>query len=315
MTNHVLAPRDEALVRTEHFVADTLAGINHHPDRRLVAAFATWRVLRRLRRHAEQHPRPRTHTRHAHQQITAAARLLAWLAQRHTTLRDATQADLDAGLAGGPQTYQVRDFLSWASEHRHCRPLHVPTLGRTPGVATSDNDRATQLARLLHTTDLELTDRVAGCLLLLYGQQLSRITTITTDQITHRNDQVFLRFGHHDVHIPEPLATLLTTLARGRRRYLGVGTPTTSTWLFPGLLPGRPLTAARLGKRLRALGIHAQPGRRAALTSLAAQLPTAVLAELLNLHPTTTAVRWVRDAGGDWNRYAAQLAQARNHQP
>jgi len=35
---------------------------------------------------------------------------------------------------------------------------------------------------------------------------------------------------------------------------------------------------------------------------------------LLHLHPTT-AVRWVRDAGGDWNRYAAQLAQARDHQP
>ncbi|MGH4004103.1 MAG: hypothetical protein ACRDSO_08315 [Pseudonocardiaceae bacterium] len=314
MANHVLPPRDEALVRTEHFLAHTLAGIDDDPDRRLVATFATWRVLRRLRRHAQAHPRPRTYTRHAHQQITAAARLLAWLAQRHTNLRDATQADLDAWLAGGPETYQVRDFLGWASEHRHCRPLHVPTLGRNPGVATSDDDRWTQLARLLHDANLELTDRVGGALLLLYGQQLSRITTITTDQITHRADQVFLRFGHHDVHIPEPLATLLTTLARDRRRYLSIGSPITSTWLFPGLLPGRPLTAARLGQRLRTLGIHAQPGRRAALTSLAAQLPAAVLAELLNLHPTT-AVRWVRDAGGDWNRYAAQLAQTRNHQP
>jgi hypothetical protein len=83
---------------------------------------------------------------------------------------------------------------------------------------------------------------------------------------------------------------------------------------FPGHLRGRPLTAARLGERLRTLGIHAQPGRRAALTSLAAQLSAAVLAELLNLHPTT-AVRWVRDAGGDWNGYAAQLVQAHDHQP
>ncbi|MGH3687352.1 MAG: hypothetical protein ACRDSM_20350 [Pseudonocardiaceae bacterium] len=314
VANHVIPARDEALARTERFLADTLAGIDQDGDRRLVAAFATWQVLRRLRRHTEARPRPRTYTRHAHQQITAAARFLAWLAERHTSLRDAGQADLDTWLTGGPETYQVRDFLGWASEHGHRLPLHVPTLGRNPGIATSDDDRWAHLARLLHDEDLEPTDRAGGALLLLYGQPLSRITAITTDQITHRDEQVFLRFGHHDVHIPEPLATLLTTLPRDRRRYLGVGTPATSTWLFPGLLPGRPLTAARLGERLRTLGIHAQPGRRAALTSLAAQLPAAVLAELLNLHPTT-AVRWVRDAGGDWNRYTAQLAQTRNHQP
>jgi len=35
----------------------------------------------------------------------------------------------------------VRDFLHWASEHDHCRPLHVPGLGPTPGAATSDDDR------------------------------------------------------------------------------------------------------------------------------------------------------------------------------
>jgi hypothetical protein len=39
-----------------------------------------------------------------------------------------------------------------------------------------------------------------------------------------------------------------------------------------------------------------------------------VLAELLNLHPTT-AVNWMRQAGGDWTRYAAQIARTRNHQP
>jgi len=84
--------------------------------------------------------------------------------------------------------------------------------------------------------------------------------------------------------------------------------------LFPGHLPGRPLTPARLGERLRTLGIYAQPGRRAALTGLAAQLPAAVLADLLHLHPTT-AVRWMHDAGGDWNRYAAQLIHTNDHQP
>lgn len=80
------------------------------------------------------------------------------------------------------------------------------------------------------------------------------------------------------------------------------------------MMPGMPLTPARLGERLRKLGIAAQTGRRAILTHLAAQLPAAVLADLLNLAPTT-AVHWVRDAGGDWNRYAAELARTSNHQP
>lgn len=124
-------------------------------------------------------------------------------------------------------------------------------------------------------------------MLLLYGQQLSRITALTTEQLHRRGEQRFLRLGRDQITAPEPL---------------------------PGLLPGRPLTPARLGERLRALETCAQPGRRAALTGLAAQLPAAVLADLLHLHPTT-AVRWVHHAGGDWNRYAAQLIHARDHQP
>lgn len=47
--------------------------------------------------------------------------------------------------------------------------------------------------------------------------------------------------------------------------------------------------------------------RRASLLHLAATLPAAVLADLLNLS-VGTAVGWVNNAGGDWNRYAAALA-------
>lgn len=98
------------------------------------------------------------------------------------------------------------------------------------------------------------------------------------------------------------------------RHHLGVGSPTTSRpWLFPGHLPGRPITSARLGERLRALGIRALPGRRAILLQLAAEVPAAVLAELLHVTPGT-ATRWTRDAGGDRSRYAAELARERSHQ-
>jgi hypothetical protein len=314
VANRVLPARDEALASVERFVTDTLADIARDHDRRLVHAYATWRVLRRLRRSAERRAQPRSYTRHARANITAAVTFLNWLADRGLPLAEAGQNEIDIWLAGGPGRYQVRDFLLWAASAGHARKLTVPTRDRAAGRATSDKQRWALIARLLHDDDLELTDRVAGALLLLYGQPLSRIAAMTTDQVIIHDDQVLVRFGHADVEIPEPLAGLLLALTRHRHRYLGVGSPATSNWLFPGMQPGHPLTAARLGERLRALGIRAQPGRRSAMTHLAAQLPAAVLADLLNLAPTT-AVKWVHDAGGDWTRYAAELARAANHQP
>lgn len=315
VANKVLPVRDEALATTERFLAATLQAIPSGGDRRLVHAYATWKVLRRLRRSAANSTRPRTYTRHAHAHITAATTFLAWLADRGTTLDRAGQADVDTWLTGGPGRYDVRDFLLWANTAGHARPLEVPTRGRRTGHATNPDERWAIVARLLHQNTIDLTDRVAGLLLLLYGQQLSRITAMTTTQITHHDGQLTIRFGTHNVQIPEPLAGLIQALIRDGRRYLGVGSPTTPTkWLFPGMMPGMPLTPARLGERLRKLGIAAQTGRRATLTHLAAQLPAAVLADLLNLAPTT-AVHWVRDAGGDWNRYAAELARTSNHQP
>lgn len=150
--------------------------------------------------------------------------------------------------------------------------------------------------------------------MLLYAQPLSRITVITRDQIARHDDRtVTIRFGRDPVAVPEPLATLITDLVDTGRRYVGVGSPPTSPWLFPGLEPGRPLTAAQLGVRLGKHGIDGRAGRRAALTQLAAELPAAVLAELLGIS-NGSAANWVRDAGGGWSRYAADLANERAHQ-
>ena len=108
---------------------------------------------------------------------------------------------------------------------------------------------------------------------------------MTISQVTRRQGKTFIRLGRHDVPVPGPLADALRQLISGGRSYRGVGSPTATTWLFPGHLPGRPITPDTLGERLRALGIYAQTGRRAALLDLAAQLPAAVLADLLRPAP------------------------------
>jgi hypothetical protein len=315
VAGHALPERDEALTRLQHWISDQVAAITDPSDRHLIASYTAWRVLHHLRQQATTRPRPRTYTRLAHSRVNAAITFLAWLRSRGITLDQVGQRNLDLWLTTtGPAAPDVRDFLVWAADHHHAHRLNAPNRPRREGPATSPDQRWAQLARLLHDDTLDLTDRVAGCLLLSYGQHLSRITTITRDQITHHNDTVRLRLGHDQIILPEPLATLLTDLLTQGRANVGVGTPTTTPWLFPGLLPGRPLSPAQLGVRLRRMGIYAQPSRRATLTQLAATLPPAVLADLLHIAPTT-AVRWVHQAGGDWTRYAAELARERVHQP
>ena len=101
----------------------------------------------------------------------------------------------------------------------------------------------------------------------------------------------------------------------------------TGQWLAGILQAAEPDAARRLVRayatwqvmrRLRAsAGRAARPRTytaHARRNIRAAQLPAAVLADLLGLAPGT-AVRWMRQAGGDWSGYAAELARTRDHQP
>ena len=313
VANGALPARDEGVTRTERWATDLIATLATPQDRRLAKAYSTWRVLRRLRRGAAQHPRPRTYTATAHVRLRAAVDFLTWLNGQNLALADCRQSDVDLWLETGPSASSVRDFLLWAGEHKHCRALHVAPPPRNNGAATEPERRWEQIARLLHDQTIDLTDRVTGCMLLLYGQHLSRIAAMTTDQIIERDGTVVVRLGRDEIDLPDKLGQAALELARAGRPHTGVGSPA-SRWLFPGGLPGKPISSSQLGVRLRKLGIGALPSRRSTMTHLAAHLPAAVLADLLNLSPGT-AVRWMHEAGADWTRYAAELVQDGDPQP
>jgi hypothetical protein len=309
-----LPARDEALARAERWSRDLLEAIDHPGDRQLARAYLTWQVLRQLRRRSENTPGPRTPAGHARHQARAMAAFLAWLRQHDLTLASCRQGDVETWLATSPSAYDIRHFLTWAAGRKHCQKLNIPGPQRRDGDATSPVQRWELIHRLLHDDTLHLTDRAAGALLLLFGQHLSRTAVMTTSQITGTGNTVQVRFGQHQIPVPGSLGDILTELIRTGRTHTATGSPATSPWLFPGGLPGQPITAGRLGERLRAIGIRAMPGRRAALIDLAAQLPAAVLADTLNLSPGT-AVRWMHQAGADWNHYAADIARSLDHQP
>jgi hypothetical protein len=305
----LLPARNDALVVLEEWVGRRLAEIGDVERRQQVHAYATWRVLNRARRRAERDPSPRTATRHAKARLNAAVGFLEFLDQRERHLRDCTQSDVDQWLTEGPPSaHEVRDFLDWTAVRKATSRFAVPGQVRRSGPRTDDDTRFGLVRRLLVDESLELTDRVAGCLVLLYGQQLTRIARLRRDQVTIAADgSTLLSLGATSIEVPRPLDRLIGRLLDEYRHHTAFSLPALSTpWLFPGLQTGRPFTAAQLGVRLRRLGIEPQAARRGALSHLAATMPAAALARVLDLTPNT-AVRWGETAGGDWNRYAAEL--------
>ena len=108
--------------------------------------------------------------------------------------------------------------------------------------------------------------------------------------------------------LPEPLSTLVRELVTTRRGHAVLGDQGTSPWLFPGGQPGRPISADRLGQRLRLIGLRPAEARSTALFQLATELPAAVLARMLGIH-ITVAVQWQRSSAGDWTSYAADVSK------
>ena len=170
----VLPARDEALARMERWSQDILCGIDHPADRRIMQAYLTWRILRRLRHRSGISPGPRTPTGQSRHQVRAVAAFLAWLRQHDLALASCRQGDVETWLATSPAAYDIRDFLAWAADRKHIRKLDIPGPQRRTGTATSPGQRWELISRLLHDDALDLTDRAAGCLLLLFGQHLSR---------------------------------------------------------------------------------------------------------------------------------------------
>ncbi len=305
----LLPARNDALVALEEWVGRRLEEIGDVERRRHVHAYATWRVLNRARRRAERDPSPRTATRYAKTCLNAAISFLEFLDQHERHLRDCTQSDVEDWLTEGPPSaHEVSDFLDWTAVRKTTPRFSVPGQLRRGGPRTDDDARFGLVRRLLVDESLDLSDRVAGCLVLLYGQQLARIACLRRDQVTVAADgSTLLSIGVTSIEVPLPLDRLIGRLLDEHRHHTAFSLPALSTpWLFPGLHTGRPFTAAQLGARLRRLGIEPQAARRGALSHLAATLPAAVLARVLDLTPNT-AVRWVGTTGGDWNRYAAEL--------
>jgi integrase len=137
---------------------------------------------------------------------------------------------------------------------------------------------------------------------LLYAQPLTRILSLSTDDVLHDDGHLSLRLGDPPTPVPEPFAALLPRHL-DQRPNLTTATNQDSHWLFPGRRGGRPMTTDTVEKRLRDHQIAALNARAAALRHLVLQAPAPVIARMLGYTDQQTS-RIATATGSPWSRYA-----------
>lgn len=305
----LLPARDETIAKLEAWITTQVNTIADTADRHTVDAFSTWWVLRRVRRRAAT--TETTNARSARKQIARAVEFLTFLNGHELTLATCTQTDVDLWLAGPPSRRDARNFVRWAHRRRLCSNLEIahraqewPTRQLAPGAHEQT------IRRLLTDDTISLVDRVSGLLVGCYGQLPARLVRLTIDDITIDDTTVTIRFGRDRVTLAEPVAVFVAALIETRRGRSATDATAASRWLFPGGFAGRHLDPETLANRLRQLGISAIKLRTDILLDLAADIPPAILADLIGLYPTTAA-RWTHAAGGDWASYVADRTRSK----
>ena len=309
VTSHALPPRDRRLAAFERWLHTKLEAISHDQHRQIVARFARWHHLRDLRRQAATGPLADGPFLAAKQSVTVTITFLAWLRQRGQTLHGCTQHDIDAWYASGSGTrHKAERFLYWCRTQRLTRSLAIPRHSNDNPILIGETERLQIIRSLLLQDDLGLAYRIAGCLITLYGQPAGRIVSLRLSDVDTGGPTARLRLARDWLPVPEPLARLVIKHTAGRAN-THTAANATSSWLFPGGMPGDHLDRNHLLAVLRSAGIPVLAARNATWQRLVREAPPQVLAAALGISPATV-MRHAGQAGSDWARYAATSSQA-----
>ncbi len=277
----------------------------HHA--RIVDRFAHWKVLRHLRRQADNGDLTKGSFQGARSRLRRVVALLSWLEARGHSIETATQAELEEHLftAPGCVAGELGQFLSWIRDTGANPTLDVSYPSSTePQVTMSDALRWEHVNTLLHDETIRLYTRIGGLFMLLFAQPISTICQMRTDQVdTTDSGRVLVTFERTPLEMPDPLADLIRTHLgqRGQASYASRG----NGWFFPGGIPGRPLATENMRRQLVERGIRPHAARQAALFALSGQVPHMILAQTLGISQSA-ATRWAALAARDWSNYISQ---------
>jgi hypothetical protein len=303
----VLAARDEPLARFERWLSVKLAVVTEPTVRGPVEQFATWHHLRRLRQASVPGHDTAPAVRYAKQEITEAIKFLTWLhSTHHRTLATCLQPDVDEWLVSGPTTRsKIRNLLAWAKTARLNRSVHITHQQAPPSRSLTQEQRLAWLRELLTGDSETLAYRVAGTLLLLFAQPLTRIAALPTSAIAITEHDVRISLGREPIPVPQPFADMLVNHTGSRPNLRAAGGIGANPWLFPSVQAGRHLCPQVIRERLQQLGIDLLGARNTTLQSLVVAAPPPVVAELLGYSYNTTQLH-AEIAAQPWARYVTK---------
>lgn len=300
----VLPAVDKQVCLFERWLPEYLAAIADDGHAHLIRRFATWDVLPRIRARAGRRPLTTAGRRYAGEQIKYAAAFLQSLSSRGTDMSGCRQSDVDAWYADirirKPDL--IRPFLQWAMAARLTKRLDLPPAVILHAAPVSESERIGHLGRMLTGEELPLKVRVAGAVVLLYAQPLSRIVRLTLDDVIRDDDQVLLRLGDPPSPVPGPVADILLAWI-GSRDNMNTATNRNSPWLFPGRQAGQPMNPNVLAALVNDIGVPTVAGRASAIRQHVMVMPAPVVADALSYHPVTTA-KLASQSAATFSRYA-----------
>ena len=302
----LLPRRDRYLAAFESWRQRRLASIEDPEARREVGLYLAWRHSRNLAVRAEAGRLSAGAANLARDHTDAAVRFLAFSSNQGHSLAELTQADVDSWFSTASNPMIAVDFLAFAMVHRRCGRVKLPQPKRqtSPGCPLSRLSEIVQ--RLTDDESLALSDRVAGLIVVLFAQPVTRVTALRLADVHEHDGTIALVLGDEPVVLPERAAAVFSGYLRERSSE--ETTNGASPFLFPGRRAGYPMIAAQLTARLNRIGITRHE-RQGALTHLLSEVPAAVVAKATGYSPATTAAR-AACAGTDWASYVALRTSA-----
>ena len=220
-------------------------------------------------------------------ELRSGAAFLDWLSERGRDLGACSQTDVDAWLAGErPDRHIARQFARWAMAQKLMPRLEFPAGhrgGPTPPIV--DRGRLELTSRLLDDQTTSARDRLAGILVAVYAQPISRVARLSLEDITLSDSDTTIRLCDTPVALPGPIADAAREWLDQRNSAMPpMAAP--SSWLFPGNPPSRPIGELTLSRRLKRIGITAtRTAARRCCTSLAKFRPRSSLTSSVSTSP------------------------------
>ena len=284
LVHHGLLPRrDERLMVFEGWIEMKLAAIRAKSIRGPVEQFARWHHLSRIRANSTPEGNSDAPVRSAKQEITETIKFLTWLHKTHKrTASTCRQQDVEEYLTSGPTTrHMIRTFFIWDRKSRINRTVFIGhRVAKTTSTLTQEQ-RLRWLQELLTGESESLPYRVAGTLLLLYGQLPTRIAALTMESIVLAPEELRISLGTEPAPVPEPFASLILEHLANRPNLRTAGGTMETPWLFPSHRAGNHIDPQSIMHRLRTLGINLHGARNSALQNLVKDAPPPIVAELL----------------------------------